>query len=156
MKEIRNEAVWRLYDDDTGLEDWQQVLLREAHAACEHAYAPYSEYRVDAALLMADGSVVRGANQENASFPVGTCAERAALYHAHSHHGDMAIRAVAVTTEFPASEPVAPCGLCRQALLESERRQDAPIQVLMTHPGGQVLVSDSVADLLPLAFRYKA
>ena len=131
------EHITRLlkFESANELDTGQQELLRAAVAVAEHAYAPYSGYKVGAAIALENGQIITGSNQENASFPAGTCAERSALFFAGSQYPDVKIKSVAVTTLFPAAEPVAPCGICRQALMEYEIKQGSPIELLMTHPG---------------------
>ncbi|MCB0791458.1 MAG: cytidine deaminase [Flavobacteriales bacterium] len=128
-------------------------LLEHAVAAAARAYAPYSHFHVGAALLTSDGRIVEGSNQENASFPAGICAERTALHAAMSDRPEAHITAIAVAVpQAGPDRPVAPCGICRQALLEQERRQAAPIRLLMGAVNGPVIEMRSVADLLPFSF----
>ena len=133
-------------------------LLAAAEAAVAQAYAPYSHFRVGAALLLADGNILTGANHENAAFPVGVCAERVVLG-MHDMRGPAAV-AIAVTyqTDRPLQHsPLSPCGLCRQSLLEVRVQQDAPIAVYMSCPdaGAPVRIVADAAALLPLAFSGK-
>ncbi|HAE13407.1 MAG TPA: cytidine deaminase [Bacteroidetes bacterium] len=155
MEVIRHTTELRHYSSVNELSKPHAALLAEAARVAGQAYAPYSSYQVGCAIELANGEIICGSNQENASFPAGTCAERSALFYAGSRYPGVAIVRVAVTTLFPAADPVAPCGICRQALLEYENRQDHPIELLMSHPGGRVYVSDSVANILPVFFRYK-
>ena len=141
------------HDGASGLSSADRLLLQEAAAAADRAYAPYSKFHVGAALRMADGTVVTGNNQENASFPAGICAERTAIHAAMSRWPqgvvtEMAIMVPSVTGE----RPVSPCGICRQALLEQEHRQGAPIRLLMATSGNAVHELASAAALLPLSF----
>ncbi len=133
-------------------------LLVAAEAAVANSYAPYSAFRVGAAVLLANGEILTGANHENAAFPVGVCAERVVLGMLDMR--GPAVTAIAVTyqTDRPLQHsPLAPCGLCRQSLLEVRVHQDAPIAVLMACPDSAVpvrIVTDA-ADLLPLYFSGK-
>ncbi|MCB9179795.1 MAG: cytidine deaminase [Flavobacteriales bacterium] len=128
-------------------------LLDHAVAAASRAYAPYSHFQVGAALRLGDGRVVEGNNQENASFPAGICAERTALHAAMSKDPTAKVTAIAVVVpKVGPDRPVAPCGICRQALLEQERRQEAHIRILMGALNGPVIEMHSVADLLPFSF----
>ena len=142
----------------------EQELCAQALEACEGSYAPYSNYHVGAAIRLSDGSVVTGANQENASYPCGTCAERTALHYAQSAHPTLAVDAIAVgvrVQEFKSSrvqetrvenrEVPYPCGMCRQALVEAEQRQGSPIKVIVVTPE-QATVFPSAACLLPFSF----
>jgi cytidine deaminase len=140
-------------DEDPGKE--RTELCRQAIAIADKAYAPYSGFSVGAAIQLEDGRVFCGNNQENASFPAGTCAERAVLFYLGANFPEARITRIAVTTLYPTPEPVAPCGICRQALLEKENLQGSHIEIVMTHPGGKTIVSESVANLLPMGFRFK-
>ena len=129
-------------------------LIDRAKAMTYSSYAPYSHFCVGAALRLADGSVYGGANQENASFPVGTCAERSAFFYASAAKPDVAPVAIAIaarTAEGFTAVPVSPCGMCRQALLEAETRFGTPMRVLLYGEEGVYVVA-SVRDLLPLTF----
>lgn len=155
MEIIQQTITFQHYSTAEELTDLQRTLLQAAAEVAASAYAPYSNYQVGCALLMENGEVICGSNQENASFPAGTCAERSALFFAGSRYPGMRIVAAAVTTLFPAKDPVAPCGICRQALMEYEMRQEQPIELLMSHPGGRVYRSESISNILPVFFRYK-
>lgn len=128
-------------------------LVRRAADASQRAYAPYSRFHVGAALRTRAGVVVEGNNQENASFPAGICAERAALHHAMAMDPKAVVEAIAVAVpQVKGDQPVSPCGICRQALLEQEVRQGAPLRVLMASASGAVVEVARAADLLPLHF----
>ncbi len=130
-------------------------LLDRAREAAESAYAPYSGFRVGAALLLESGEVVIGSNQENASYPSGLCAERVAVFQkgARFPDGVIAVLAVAVLAEGrDLKAPAAPCGNCRQSLLEYEVRQKRPIRILLHADGAPVYECPSVGALLPLGF----
>ena len=134
----------------------EQQVWEAARAATAHSYAPYSHFHVGAALLLADGTVFQGTNQENAAYPSGLCAERTALFGlAGSQLGSpprivgMAVAARPAGGEFAAALP---CGACRQVMLESEMRQGEPIWLLLPGPAGTVLRFERLADLLPFHF----
>lgn len=130
-----------------------QDLLDQAHQAAKRAYAPYSKFYVGAALRLSNGDVVTGNNQENAAFPAGICAERTALHAAMSMNPDGIVKEIAVVvTTANGNEPVSPCGICRQALLEQEVRQNAPLRIIMGLPNGPVKEVASARQLLPLSF----
>ena len=127
-----------------------------ARAATAHSYAPYSHFHVGAALLLADGTLFQGTNQENAAYPSGLCAERTALFGlAGSHLGapplilGMSVAGRPAQGEFAAALP---CGACRQVMLEAEMRQGQPIWLLLPGPAGTVLRFERLADLLPFHF----
>lgn len=129
-------------------------LLNRAEEILERAYAPYSKFNVGATLLLEDGSYVSGNNQENASFPCGICAERVALFTTKANNPNIKIRKIAVTTkslEFTKEDPIAPCGMCRQVLLEYEEQQKEPIQVFLFNEK-KILKFHKAKDLLPLYF----
>lgn len=133
-------------------------LIDVAEQAVEDAYAPYSNFYVGAAVLLADGTVVKGSNFENASYPLCLCAERVALGSVHSQYPGATVKSIAVTAKNPrqpVTEPVAPCGACRQVLLEYEQKQGTPLQVIMFGESGKVVVCDSSEQLLPVAFGHK-
>lgn len=153
MPELRSHTISyrRLLWEDVTPAD--QELLQQANEAAARAYAPYSNFHVGAALRLKDGSMVSGNNQENASFPAGICAERTALHAAMAAHPSGRVEVIAVVV--PGSKldrPVAPCGICRQALLEQESRQQGPLRVLLGRVNGEVLEIGSAGDLLPLHF----
>lgn len=129
-------------------------LIDAARDATAGSYAPYSGFRVGAAILLADGSVVTGANQENAAFPSGTCAERTAAYYASAHHPGVKMEKIAIAArrngEAFQAAPISPCGACRQALLEYEHLY-GDIKVLL-YGTEKVYLLPSIKSLLPLSF----
>jgi len=149
--EIKTEV--KVYGSAGELRKDEQALLHKAKESVGKAYAPYSNFHVGAALLLDDGQIVTGSNQENASFPLGLCAERVALANKAANFPQRKVLAIAVSVENDtADSPAAPCGMCRQALLESEMRQHTPIKVLLKGPADEVYAIDSVKQLLPLPF----
>ncbi|HEY0978204.1 MAG TPA: cytidine deaminase [Flavobacteriales bacterium] len=128
-------------------------LLELAVKAAKNAYAPYSKFMVGAALRLEDGHIVPGSNQENASFPAGICAERTALHAALSVLPKAYVESLAIVVpKLRGQKPVTPCGICRQALVEQERRQKGPIRLLMGVVKGPVIETFSAETLLPLSF----
>ena len=131
-----------------------QSLALKAKEAVKSSYSPYSHFAVGAAVLLANGVVVMGSNQENGAYPSGLCAERVALFYAGAAFPGIAVKAIAIAAQYegkPTDEPVSPCGGCRQVMMETRRMGGAPIQLLMVGEEKIVLVED-VAFLLPLAF----
>ncbi len=126
-------------------------LLQAALESASKAYAPYSSFRVGAALRMEDGGIVCGNNQENASYPQGLCAERVALFSASAQFPEKRIIALALVAE-SSEMPLSPCGGCRQVLLEYEQKQQRPIRLLMGATNGSVIVLQQSTDLLPFSF----
>jgi cytidine deaminase len=148
------------------LEEWKaqdlsaedQALLQAAYEACESAYSPYSKFNVGSAVQLEDGTLIKGSNQENAAYPSGLCAERvASSQRVLSMPARASIAAAVVTDSSMPVEDFSPCGGCRQVMLESEERQNENIRFLMqTGRESHVLVSDSVAQFLPLSFQTTA
>ena len=132
----------------------ERQLVETAIAATNNSNAKYSHFHVGAALLMSDGSVVIGANQENAVFPLGLCAERTAIFAAQAQHPELSMKMLAIAArneEGVVRMPVSPCGSCRQVILEMEERYHQPIRILLYGTEGVYAVR-SVRDLLPLCF----
>ena len=155
MKEIKLESTLYVYDGIDELPDDVKVLMNKAHEARLKAYAPYSNFLVGAALILDNGEVVTGNNQENASYPSGLCAERTAIYYAGSQYPDSKIIKMALTagsTKTPTMTPIPPCGACRQAIAEYEVKQEQPIEIYFMGATGKVVKSSSLSDLLPLIF----
>ena len=136
----------------------EKNLIDVSRKMTEKAYAPYSGFCVGAAVLLEDGQIIKGSNQENAAYPSGLCAERVAVFAASSMHPGAAMKTVAISANTKGGEtdhPVAPCGACRQVLLEYEEVQKKPIKLLLGGLTGKVLVVERISDLLPLAFTGK-
>lgn len=132
-----------------------QMLLRQADTALESSYSPYSNFKVGAAVLLEDGSIVLGSNQENASYPAGLCAERVAVFSAGAQFPNVPIKAIAISAASAhnfVTQPAGPCGSCRQAILEYEVKQKSPITILMKGQSGPIYKCNSIASLLPLSF----
>ncbi|NBC58560.1 MAG: cytidine deaminase [Bacteroidetes bacterium] len=132
-----------------------QQLMDKAVIAREKAYTPYSQFQVGAAIRLENGKIVTGSNQENASYPSGLCAERTAIFYAGAEYPDQKIKSIAITatgSEKENTEPVPPCGACRQAIAEYEQKQKSPIAVYFMGKSGQVKMVKSLLSLLPLAF----
>ena len=144
-----------VYDSIDELNQNDKSLLQLAREATTLAYAPYSEFLVGAAAEMNNGVIVKGTNQENASYPIGLCAERVLLAAASSIAPGQSIMTIAITYEsdfVDASAPVAPCGICRQSLLEFESRFDHPMRLLLAG-SHQIYEFESATLLLPLGFK---
>ena len=134
-------------------------LVGKAKAMTERAYAPYSNFHVGAALLLENGELYMGCNQENASYPLCICAERVALYSYGATGTKVKVRALAITAHNPAkplSEPCMPCGACRQVIQEFEHRQDQPIDLYITANNLEsIVLIPGISHILPNAFSYK-
>lgn len=129
-------------------------LIDEAKSATSRAYAPYSSYCVGAAVLLANGQIITGTNQENAAYPSGLCAERTVLFFANSQYPDIPVEAIAVAAfhngDFT-DDVCTPCGSCRQVLVEVESRFDKKVRIVM-YGKSKIYEAASIADLLPLSF----
>lgn len=156
MKEDKFEFSYQVYSDIHELAKEDADLLKEARLVTKGAYAPYSNFFVGAVARLKNGEIVKGTNQENASFPVGICAERVLLGNAATIYPGMAIDTIAVSyynSKEPASgHPISPCGMCRQSLLEYETRTGQPIRLLLGGQEGEVFVIKTMRSLLPFAF----
>ena len=146
---------FEVYSSIYDLNNADNELLQKAIEATNHAYAPYSNFFVGAAARLKDGNIVTGANQENASFPVGICAERVLLASVSSQHSSTIIETIAVSYDNrngESNKPITPCGLCRQTLFEYEQRQQQPIRLILGGMEGEVYVIEKASLLLPLSF----
>jgi cytidine deaminase len=154
MKKREVSISYQEYGNIGELPDADKNLVQEAVAAASGAYAPYSNFMVGAALLLDDGSVIRGANVENAAFPSGSCAEKTALSYMVANYGSKKVVAIAIaamTGGMMTKEPVPPCGNCRQMLIEEEQRSGSQIKVILAGSSA-VYVLESSQALMPLSF----
>ena len=155
MKEKKIEFDYEVYDDFSELKEEDAWLLNEARAVTEQAYAPYSNFHVGAVAMMANGEVVAGTNQENASYPVGICAERVLLGTVATLHPNVPVKSIAISfnsEEVKSDHPISPCGMCRQALLEYETRMKGPIRLILGGMEGKIYIIKKASLLLPFAF----
>jgi cytidine deaminase len=137
------------------LDDEGKNLMEKAKDAAQNAYAPYSEFKVGAAVLLDNNEIITGTNQENAAYPSGLCAERVALFYAAAQFPDAKIKAIAITADssrYAIHSPVYPCGSCRQAISEYEQRDNSPIRIIMMGKDGVIQEVNSVLQLLPMVF----
>ena len=153
MKEYNLTTKMRSYQWDE-LSDEQREVVAIAKEQTQNSYCPYSGFHVGAAAKLANGLIMRGANQENAAYPSGLCAERTALFAAGAQYPEQAVTKLAIacyTDGHFTKEPGAPCGACRQVMLETEHRYGGKMEVLLYGEEG-TYVFESAADLLPLIF----
>lgn len=146
---------YQSFDQGKDLESQQSMLLARALDVTIYAYAPYSKFKVGAALLLENNIILVGCNQENASYPCGICAERNVLFSKGAQHPKAKIKCIAIVVQNQLKDintPPTPCGLCRQVLSEFEFNNHQPIQIILGHPDRKTWVFNSCADLLPLAF----
>ena len=157
-KKIEIRAEFLEFDSEHELAKEEQELLEKARKASSTAYAPYSGFCVGAALLLENGKIVTGNNQENAAYPTGLCAERVAAFAASSQFPGIPFKTIAITCsskKHPVVIPESPCGSCRQSLMEYEILFKKNIRVILCGESGKVWILNSIADLLPLAFNGK-
>ncbi|MCC8360885.1 cytidine deaminase [Salinimicrobium sediminilitoris] len=155
MKTITISADLEVYDNEAELPGDVQSLMEQAIEAREKSYSPYSQFKVGAAILLDNGEVVTGSNQENASYPAGLCAERTAIFYAGAKYPKAKILKMALTARSENHQmevPTPPCGSCRQAIAEYEVKQEQPIEIYFMGEKGKVVKSSSISDLLPLIF----
>jgi cytidine deaminase len=155
MKELHITTTFKVFENLSQLPKDIQSLMNEAVAIRKKAYAPYSHFRVGAALLLDNGKIVLGSNQENAAYPSGLCAERVAIYQAGAVYPEAKIITIAITAASdsnPTLSPIPPCGACRQSIAEYEFKQVTPIEIYFMGEKGEIYKSNSINNLLPLSF----
>lgn len=149
MKSTLHVAQW------SELTATEQSLVETAKSSTYRSYAPYSHFHVGAAILLENGVVVPGCNQENAAFPSGLCAERSAIFAAGAQYPDQPVLMLAIAVrnsegEF-LEEPASPCGSCRQVIIETETRFKHPVRILL-YGTKHTYVMDGIKQLMPLSF----
>jgi cytidine deaminase len=143
------------YDDIADLSPEEQLLVQASREMTLKAYAPYSEFYVGAAVLLENGEMIKGSNQENGAYPSGLCAERVAVFAASAMFPGVPMQMIAISarsTRLDIDAPVSPCGACRQVMLEYEILQNKAVKLLLSKENGKILVVEKVEDLLPLSF----
>lgn len=149
---------YEVFSSSDDLPDADKALLQAARDTTKNAYAPYSNFLVGAVAMMKNGKLVTGTNQENASYPVGICAERVLMSAASSLFPGEGIATLAISYDNKngdSAHPVSPCGICRQSLLEFEARGGSPIRIILSGLTGKVIVLESAGVLLPFSFGSK-
>lgn len=155
MNHQQYQFEFEVYESADQLSEQDALLLKQAKETTSVAYAPYSHFNVGAVAVLSNGAIVAGTNQENASFPVGICAERVLLSNAAMLHPDVPIETLAISynnTKGNSNHPISPCGICRQSLLEYEIRVKKPIRLILGGLSGKVYVLPKASHLLPLSF----
>ncbi|HIA06553.1 MAG TPA: cytidine deaminase [Flavobacteriales bacterium] len=155
VKKIEIRVEIDEYDSIGELTDLDARLLEAAGKAADTAYAPYSHFNVGAAALLDNGEIIVGNNQENVAYPSGLCAERVVMFSVGAHHPDVPVKAIAITAkseEFGIDEPLAPCGACRQVMVETEKKHGQNIRIILRGQKGKIHVVNSVSDILPFSF----
>jgi len=152
-KEIKiNFEVIPSYDE---LNDIEKTLFDKAKAIREKAYAPYSHFWVGCAVLLENGEIITGSNQENAAYPSGLCAERTTIFWTSANYPDVKIKklfVIGAPKDALTSAAIPPCGSCRQSILEYEAKQKEPIEIYFASLNGEILKTKSIRDLLPFSF----
>lgn len=155
MRKDEYSFLFEVYSSIDGLSEKDAELLNEAMRETKNAYAPYSRFMVGAAALLTNGEVVRGTNQENASYPVGICAERVLLSTASSLYPNQPFDTLAITYDNKngkSDHPVSPCGMCRQALVEHEMRTNHAFRIILSGLEGNIYIIEKAGLLLPFSF----
>ncbi|MCD4682890.1 MAG: cytidine deaminase [Bacteroidales bacterium] len=156
MKKINLTISFQEYDSIEELNIEDRSLLEYARKAIKSAYAPYSTYHVGAAVLLDNGKIITGNNQENVAYPSGICAERVALFYASSQYPDVPVKSIAISAkarDFNVNTPVTPCGSCRQVMAETENRFQNNLRLIMRGENGKINIIEGVKNILPLMFR---
>ncbi len=146
---------YEVYNSIEELKEEDAWLLSEARDVSQNAYAPYSNFQVGAVAKLANGEIVAGSNQENASFPVGLCAERVLLASVSSLYPKVPVESIAISYRsslVDSDHPISPCGICRQSLQEYEQRVNHPIRLILGGMEGKIIVIANASQLLPLSF----
>lgn len=154
MKKREITSVLIDYNSSAELEKTYEELINNAKEAAKFAYAPYSKFKVGAAVLLDNGVIVKGNNQENAAYPSGLCAERVAIFYANAQYPEKAIKAIAIaalTTSGFTEEPIPPCGSCLQVMLESEMKSNSSIHVFL-YGEKRITSAESIKHFLPVNF----
>lgn len=157
MKSKKYSFAYEEFESITDLQEADAKLLQKARMVAEKAYAPYSHFFVGAVALLTNNKIVTGTNQENASFPVGVCAERSLLYSSAALYPNVAVKTMAISyhnhnANTKSNIPISPCGMCRQSLLEYENLWKEPIRLILSGREGKVFIIESASHLLPLSF----
>jgi len=155
MENITITSTFTVYPAAADLPEDVHALMDQAVAVRKNAYAPYSKFQVGAAIMLANGKIVLGSNQENAAYPSGLCAERVAIFQAGAIYPGVSIIKMAITaasSQRMVDAPIPPCGACRQAIAEYELKQDVPIEIWFMGETGEVYRSESLKNLLPMVF----
>ena len=155
MRKEQFVSPYEVYDNLEELNAQDAELLQYAHKAAENAYAPYSRFHVGAAVRLANGKIVSGNNIENAAYPSGLCAERVTLFSVQAQYPGVAVEAIAVTAHSEKTlvdEPIAPCGACRQVMVEVEKLSQCKLRILCQGETGSVMAFDGIETLMPFIF----
>ena len=157
IKEIRTQVYE--YDSISELSNREKELAEKAREVCKNSYSPYSNFRVGAAVLLSNNEIVVGSNQENSAYPSGLCAERVALFYAHSQYPEEDVTTIAIAAfsgirNSYMKDPIPPCGACRQVMMETQERSKKPVKIILVGEE-KIYILNSATDLMPLFFDKK-
>ena len=158
MEIVKRESIIQQFDSMEDLNTVSKNLLLRAKEAAKNAYAPYSKFNVGCALLLENGEIILGNNQENIAYPSGLCAERTAVFYAGANFPTIPIKMLAVTAfakSYEVNQPVMPCGACLQSMSEFELRFSKPIQIILQGNSGPIYVAEGTKTFLPFQFFIK-
>jgi len=153
---IKKELITTVleYNSENELETIDKELIKQAKKASGRSYSPYSNFSVGAAVLLDNGKIIQGNNQENAAYPSGLCAERVAIFYANANYRDSKVLAIAIAAKSGnifTSLPVTPCGSCRQVILETQNRFKQPIKIIL-YGKEKIQIIEDASTLLPISF----
>lgn len=154
MEKKQYQFEYVKYNHPEELDEKRKELIQKSIEIAQKAHAPYSNFHVGAAILLENGEILVGNNQENASYPVGTCAERTLLNYVHANFPEQKKMILAVSV-LDTDQDVSPCGMCRQAILEYENLQDSSIEIILHNRSGSIIQVPSASSILPLHFDSK-
>ena len=149
------KTTFEVISGKNDLNEIEKKLYDTAFEVRENAYAPYSKFDVGCALLLENGEIVKGSNQENAAYPSGLCAERTTIFWTSANYPNMKIEklfVIGAPKDAISSVPIPPCGACRQSILEYEAKQETPIEIYFASLNGEIFKTKSIRDLLPFSF----
>ncbi len=158
MEIVKRESIIQQYNSIEELNTVSKNLLLSAKEAAKNAYAPYSKFNVGCALLLENGEIILGNNQENIAYPSGLCAERTAVFYAGANFPNIPIKMLAVTAfakSYEVNQPVMPCGACLQSISEFELRFSKPIQIILQGNSGPIYIAEGTKTFLPFQFFIK-
>ncbi|WP_130734093.1 cytidine deaminase [Flavobacterium sp. J27] len=158
MKQITFTTTFSVFDSLEELDVKDKTIMLQAIEARKKAYAPYSKFQVGTAILLDNGEIILGSNQENAAYPSGLCAERVAIFYAGANYPDAKVLKLFISAspkDRELEDPIPPCGSCRQSIAEYEMKQDSGIEIYFMGSKGKVYHSNSLQNLLPFLFEKK-
>ncbi len=158
MEIVKRESIIQQFDNMEELNNASKNLLLSAKEAAKNAYAPYSKFNVGCALLLENGEIILGNNQENIAYPSGLCAERTAIFYAGANFPTIPIKMMAISAfakNYEVNQPVTPCGACLQSMSEFELRFSKPIEIILQGNSGPIYVAEGTKTFLPFQFFIK-